>query len=195
MASLKNITELPMAESAEGLNLIVNDNGAAKQIAASAVGAQADFNVTDESSPAYIKNKPVQVQSDWAETDENSPAFIKNKPVEEYDLDITCNLVYNAEEGYYDFDASEYIVNSGTFEGIKNKILNGIIPKTKARINAASPTGADINMMECLECGTGYAPAGQFGDNPEFMPVVVNSILIDQKIFLMLLSDNTLVPN
>jgi hypothetical protein len=30
MASLKNITDLPVAESAEGLNLIVNDNGAAK---------------------------------------------------------------------------------------------------------------------------------------------------------------------
>ena len=38
MINLKNITELPVAESAEGLNLIVNDNGAAKQIAASAVG-------------------------------------------------------------------------------------------------------------------------------------------------------------
>lgn len=37
MANLKNITELPVAESAEGLNLIVNDNGAAKQIAANSV--------------------------------------------------------------------------------------------------------------------------------------------------------------
>lgn len=35
MANLKNITELPVAESAEGLNLIVNDGGSAKQIAAS----------------------------------------------------------------------------------------------------------------------------------------------------------------
>ena len=58
MANLKNITDLPVAESAEGLNLIVNDNGAAKQIAASAVGAQADFAVTDETNPAFIKNKP-----------------------------------------------------------------------------------------------------------------------------------------
>lgn len=39
MANLKNIADLPVAESVEGLNLIVNDNGAAKQIAASAVGA------------------------------------------------------------------------------------------------------------------------------------------------------------
>lgn len=59
MINLKNITELPVAESADGLNLIVNDNGAAKQIAASAVGAQADWSVIDASSPAFIKNKPV----------------------------------------------------------------------------------------------------------------------------------------
>lgn len=58
MANLKNITDVPVVESAEGLNLIVNDNGTAKQIAASAVGAQADFAVTDETNPAYIKNKP-----------------------------------------------------------------------------------------------------------------------------------------
>lgn len=37
MANLKNITDLPVAESAEGLNLIVNDGGSAKQIATSAV--------------------------------------------------------------------------------------------------------------------------------------------------------------
>ena len=48
----KNITDLPVAESAEGLNLIVNDNGAAKQIAANSVvgkvktvnGAEPDEN-------------------------------------------------------------------------------------------------------------------------------------------------------
>lgn len=58
MANLKNITDLPVAESADGLNLIVNDSGSAKQIPASAVGAQADWNETDESNPAFIKNKP-----------------------------------------------------------------------------------------------------------------------------------------
>ena len=44
MTKLKNITDLPLAESIEGLNLIVNDNGAAKQIAASAVGALDDLS-------------------------------------------------------------------------------------------------------------------------------------------------------
>lgn len=74
MANLKNIAELPIVESAEGLNLIVNDNGSAKQIAASAVGAQADWNVTDSSSPAYIKNKP-----DISLTYVNSPYVIDSE--------------------------------------------------------------------------------------------------------------------
>ncbi len=58
MANLKSITELPVASSSNGVNLIINDNGAAKQIAASAVGAQADWAETNENSPAFIKNKP-----------------------------------------------------------------------------------------------------------------------------------------
>ena len=39
MVNLKNITELPLAESANNLNFIVNDNGSAKQIAANNIGA------------------------------------------------------------------------------------------------------------------------------------------------------------
>lgn len=80
MTNVKNITDLPIAESSDGLNLIVNDGGSAKQIAASAVGAQADWNVTDEASPAFIKNKPETAQADWEIKDETNAAFIKNKP-------------------------------------------------------------------------------------------------------------------
>ena len=59
MANLKNITELPVAESAEGLNLIVNDNGHAKQIPASKMGGvQPDWNQNDETAPDYVKNRP-----------------------------------------------------------------------------------------------------------------------------------------
>lgn len=69
MANLKNITELPVAESADGLNLIVNDNGVAKQIAASEVGAQADWAETDETSASFVKNKPDNVLT----YDKNNP--------------------------------------------------------------------------------------------------------------------------
>lgn len=79
MANLKNIADLPVAESAKGLNLIVNDNGAAKQIAASAVGAQADWAETDENSPAFIKNKPKSAQPDWNQNDPSAPDYVKNR--------------------------------------------------------------------------------------------------------------------
>jgi hypothetical protein len=95
-----------VVESAEGLNLIVNDNGAAKQIAASAVGMQAD----------------------WAETDETSPAFIKNKPVEEWDLDAVIAVTYNVDTDEF---VSSVVVNSARYEDIKNKIIEGIQPKMK----------------------------------------------------------------
>ena len=45
---------------------------------------QSDWNVSDSSSKAYIKNKPTipaaQVQSNWNETNTISKAYIKNKP-------------------------------------------------------------------------------------------------------------------
>lgn len=49
------------------------------------VNVQADWNETNTSSDAYIKNKPVipvftQTQSDWNEADITDPAYIKNKP-------------------------------------------------------------------------------------------------------------------
>ena len=39
MANLKRIAELPVVESADGLNFIVNDNGSAKQIATNSISA------------------------------------------------------------------------------------------------------------------------------------------------------------
>ena len=140
MANLKNITDLPVAESAEGLNLIVNDNGAAKQIAASAVGAQADWTETDETSPAFIVNKPeipaAQIQADWTETDETSPAFIKNKPVEELDLDLKIDITWNTETS----EPNDPVItaNDGySYEAFVAKIESGEIPKVKIVVNFA----------------------------------------------------------
>jgi hypothetical protein len=174
MANLKNITEVPVAESAEGLNLIVNDNGAAKQIAASKVGAQADWNEEDTNNPAFIKNKPSIVQSDWAETDENSPAYVKNKPVEEWDFDIEFTMSWNTENSNYDL--THTVNHVSAFEDIKNKILNGDVVKKKFMINMDSENfvgtyantyidNADISLM----------PAEGMGDgSPEtiFVPII-----------------------
>ena len=115
MANLKNITELPVAESAEGLNLIVNDNGAAKQIAAHEVGAQAD----------------------WAETDETSPAFVKNKPVEEWDLDLTVDTPWDAEasaQGEPVFTAAE----GYSYDAFVAKIEAGEVPNVRIILDIAT---------------------------------------------------------
>ena len=50
---------------------------------------QSDWDVTDSTSLAFIKNKPNWVQSDWAETDASNFAFIKNKPT--FDLQTVCD--------------------------------------------------------------------------------------------------------
>lgn len=61
MSNLKKITEVPVVENVENINLIANSNGTAVQVAANQIGAQADWNETDESSPAFIMNKPTSL--------------------------------------------------------------------------------------------------------------------------------------
>lgn len=304
MANLKNITELPVAESAEGLNLIVNDNGSAKQIAASAVGAQADFAVTDENSPAFIKNKPEVAQADWNQNDSSAPNYVNNRthwvdeevvlerqtidgftemdgmyvsqnfvhfeaveseevkvfwdgeiyncvvvlknnylnignmsiygeedtgepfaimqltdewgvmaytdaspshkigitrevvhkleekyvprPVEEWDLDVNADFILDAETG--EFNATTLTINAGTFENVKNKILNGV-PKIKVTTNRQLLNGTTVQSSECYAM---YAPEDVFNGNPELISVAFYDVYDDLNIFLMLLPDNTI---
>jgi hypothetical protein len=115
MANVKNITELPLAESAEGLNLIVNDGGSAKQIAASAVGAQADWSETNENSSAFIKNKPEIAEKPFNIDRELVITFTKDDLDEYKSLSsprIDC-LNENFDEFYYEYKYSisgtEYI--------------------------------------------------------------------------------------
>lgn len=171
MANLKNITELPLAESADGLNLIVNDNGAAKQIAAHEVGAQAD----------------------WAEMDETSPAFIKNKPIEEWDLDITVNMSVNPDGGGFIF---EPVINSGTFDIVKNKILNNEQPKIKSHIVFTLPVDTSkISHESSVIYAVGYMPEGFGDDFPEEVGLLGQSIFADTFLFYSLYPDNTIVVN
>ena len=167
MANLKNITDLPMAESAEGLNLIVNDNGSAKQIAASAVGAQAD----------------------WAVTDENSPAFIKNKPVEEWDLDITVNLAEDTESGELTRVAN---LNAGSFVAAKNKVLNNEQVKVKVHNIFPSPEDASVVAHEnsVIYCIT-YSP----GDSITPFDAIIllgHSFIEDMMLMYIITPENTI---
>lgn len=100
MANLKSITELPVVESAEGLNLIVNDNGSAKQIAASAVGRIKTVNGTQPDDDGNIQ---IDTASSWND--------LKDKPFYE-EQNITLEV-----EGVPD----EY----GNYEGLKTSIVAG----------------------------------------------------------------------
>lgn len=70
-------------DSADGL-MSASDKAKLNTVAYNAEqNVQADWNETDPSSDAYIRNKPsqsVQVQSDWDETNTTLPSFIRNKP-------------------------------------------------------------------------------------------------------------------
>ena len=125
MANLKNITELPLAESSEGLNLIVSDGGAAKQIAASAVGAQADWIETDENSPAFIKNKPEVAKKELMYEWNFSAADEVYKIIENVEDDLTWLTVKNENIDYeivtefygkaYDSDSGNRTIMNNTF--------------------------------------------------------------------------------
>lgn len=45
----------------ESANVIVEDGGDIKRVPKSAIGAQADWNETDDKNPAYILNKPTNL--------------------------------------------------------------------------------------------------------------------------------------
>lgn len=59
MSNLKSITELPVVESTEGVNVIVNDNGSAKQIPIKAVGVTSWNGLNDK--PFYEEVKTTAV--------------------------------------------------------------------------------------------------------------------------------------
>lgn len=118
MANLKNITELPMAESADGLNLIVNDNGAAKQMPVSAVNVQADWNQNDPTKPDYVKNRPFYEVEDgeiYKIPEKYLPDSIGGDSVRGFDMGI-------------DFDEENPRVIYGSYQEIMDIVKSGRWP-------------------------------------------------------------------
>ena len=78
--SVTGITELVAGNAItitmNGDSAVISSTGEAQ--------VQSDWNVTDSSSKAYIRNKPTipaaQIQSDWNQTNTSSKDYIKNKP-------------------------------------------------------------------------------------------------------------------
>lgn len=53
------LSDVTLADTIESsANVLIEENGEIKKVSKSAIGAQADWNETDETSPAYILNKP-----------------------------------------------------------------------------------------------------------------------------------------
>lgn len=102
---------------------------------AGGASVQADWDETDETSPAYIKNKPTisgdsgaSVQSNWAQTDDTQPDYIKNKPT-------IPSVEGLATESYVDEKISELNVQGGasgsvSWEDIEDKPFGEIVTQT-----------------------------------------------------------------
>lgn len=145
MANLKNITELPVAESAEGLNLIVNDNGVAKQIAADSVGKVKTVNGTEPDEHGNVEVEiPEGFSGSWndlsdkpfyTETDADGNETVHKidaKYLPDYDLVI---------EGTYVNNDLKWILKKGSYEAIYQKLAN------KEIITAEAYTASDLSYI------------------------------------------------
>lgn len=78
---------------------------------------QADWNETDESSKAYIKNKPTvpsgQIQADWNQADTAATDFIKNKPEIPDAVSVSKTGSATEEVQYITIGENEYKLPSG----------------------------------------------------------------------------------
>lgn len=108
-----------------------------------------------------IKKTPknaIGAQADWAETDETSPAFVKNKPVEEYDLDITVTL--NAVYEDADPDITYDVHHISSYDEVLEKIGNGEALKVKAVFNTLEVDNqTDSTIYPMLACAMDTAGA------------------------------------
>ena len=112
MAGTK-ITDLPVSNTAENANLIANVNGQATQIPASTVGAQPDWNETDETKPSFILNKPViepgqthYVLSKWykyTDSQANTDFFVLYKDMNNVLMDFNA-FISDYQKGPIFFD-------------------------------------------------------------------------------------------
>lgn len=89
MAEFKKLSAVEMVESVDQTaTVLIEEDGVIKRAPKSEIGAQADWAETDESSPAFIKNKPVtgkELIYEWNFTPDNTTAEI----IENVDIDLS----------------------------------------------------------------------------------------------------------
>lgn len=133
-----------VVEPAQSANVLIEEDGVIKKAPKSVIGAQADWNEVDESSPAFIKNKP------------------------DYDLDITVTLTRIDASGNYEWDYDVHYIK--TFEEVVEKLENGICPRIKAKFDTRSCVIDDPDnyyvyhtlSVGCSEYGADYIE--EYGD-------------------------------
>lgn len=137
MANLKNITDLPVVESAEGLNLIVNDNGSAKQISADLVGGAASWNdLTDK--PFYEEGNVIDICVDEEFTlMYEEPSGNVFDPKTKYALTdgSVCNFIING------VTYTDIVIADGTYLGeYIVRLYNGKLSSIYAPVGTTSLT-------------------------------------------------------
>ena len=109
MNNFKSVTNLPFAESAEGLNLIVNDGGAAKQIAASAVGNKTKRELVYEWNFDYDVENHEGVCEIFENVDDNLMWFITKENSVNYEIEVSEYI------GFFDNDdPTNYLLGEGS---------------------------------------------------------------------------------
>jgi hypothetical protein len=137
-----------------------------------------------------IKRAPkneINVQADWTETDESSPAFIKNKDL--VDLDISVAISYSDETGF----VFEPNINSGSFDIIKNILLQNKHPNVKIQTNPIFPGFPDVFAVEsCTPFSISYIPEGMLDGNPEMVALLCNSFCADCWFMIFIMFDGNI---
>ena len=102
---------------------------------------QSDWDETDNTSLAYIKNKPTSlggtVQSDWDETDVSSLAYINNKPTS------------------LGGGAVDTITFNNQFGDLTGSLIQGHTLKLKGLYEQVAVPGGQTNITEDFQYATG----------------------------------------
>lgn len=135
-----NFTKLSDVEQvsniATGANVLVENEGDIQRVPTSLIGAQADWNENDETSPAFILNRPTSLGSPLYAYDSS------NRHLYNYEIDKDALIQWLKEGNQFSpYDYNEQLVTLNNAE--KNKFYTDIILNTGVKI-------FDLNNSEAL---------------------------------------------
>lgn len=143
---------------------------------------QADWDETDTTSPAYIKNKPVisgdgsaSVQANWDQTDDTQADYIKNKPFYEYEgfVDVLPVKTYDGfwlNSSFNVYNYQELTTATFTIGDTYTVHWDGNDYECTAQ-DAGSILSGAVALGNC-------APFGLMGNNEPFILAIMNGGLM-----------------